>query len=110
MGSASEIAVVGYWKFDLDTGTLECDSFFYVPYPMTREVASSKESSMRQFLFRGRSGEVFCFFDNTYIKKSKNDTYSNMNICIINTEANSENVLEACNYNYAEMQQPENWG
>ena len=43
IGKASQIAVVGFWNFNSKTATLGCDDFFYVPYPMTRQICSSKD-------------------------------------------------------------------
>ena len=94
LGSATHIAIVGHWKFNIETSTLECESFFYIPYPMTRVISSSRESSLRQFLYKGRGGEIFCFFDNTYHKKSDKDTYSSMSICELNLNATSDRVLQ----------------
>ena len=77
---------------------------------MTRQICSSQDNSVEQFLYRGRNGEIFCFFDNSYKKKTKMNTFSSMSLCILDIEATEDSVAKKCGQNYAEMFKPEYWG
>ena len=95
MGRAGQIAVVAYWRHDFNTNTFECDDFFYLPYPMIRRRGANKRKDLLQFLYTGKNGDVFCFFDDTYAEKvTDQDKFTRMSVCVLDLKANKASVME----------------
>ena len=64
-----EFAVIGFWDYDKAANRHKCQRYFFVPYPLSRQVKESKMNTVHQLLFTGKNDEVFFFFENNYQTK-----------------------------------------
>ena len=110
MGQAAQIAVVAYWSYDLDTNTFECEDFFYLPYPMIRIRGTNKRKDLLQFLYTGKNGDVFCFFDDLYKGKESRPHFTRMSVCVLDLMANKAKVMEKNQGDAAPLHKPQFWG
>ena len=72
----NQIAIIGFWKKDKESGEFHCYHFFYVQNPLVREYARSERKiyndtgestslSICQILFKGANNDLFLIFNPT---------------------------------------------
>jgi hypothetical protein len=77
----SEFAIIGYWQLK-DNGVFRCVHSFTVPNPMKREVDDVGGTNLYSFLYPGKNGEVFFFYEEKNQKRTKDN---GLFFCVLDT-------------------------